>query len=239
MKKGSGEADPARLIVDALGKGRRALSEYASKKLVSAYGVPVVDEWLCVDAEAAAARAAEAGWPAVLKLCSPDVVHKKEKGFVAVGLPGRDSLIEAARRMMKGAEGIEIEGFLVQRMVRGERELLAGMRRDPVFGVCVTLGLGGIFTEALGDVSVRVAPVSEADAAEMLDDLNTSRIFGAYRGLAPVDRGMLAKTIIGLGEIGLRHPEVREIDVNPLIVNGSGHPVAVDALVILSGGGDV
>jgi acetate---CoA ligase (ADP-forming) subunit beta len=234
---GAGLSGTEEIIEKSLSGGKKNLSEFYSKRLVAEYGAPVVDEWLCADAETAAAAAEKAGWPVALKLCSPDVAHKKEKGFVALGLADRQSLIETARRMLDSAKGIDIEGLLVQRMIRGERELLAGMRRDPVFGVCVTIGMGGIFTEAMNDISVRVAPVSQEDVEDMLDGLKTGKIFENYRGLAKLDRGAIARTLIGLGEIGLKHPKVDEIDINPMIVDSEGKPVAVDALVILNEGG--
>ncbi len=224
------------IIQRALAAGRCNLSEYDSACLISAYGAPVVECKLCATPAEAGECAAAIGGPVALKLCSPDVPHKKEKGFVKVGLSGGDAVAAAAAEMNGRAAGIAVEGFLVQKMVRGERELLAGMNRDHTFGVCVTLGAGGIFTEALDDVVVRVAPVSAAEAGRMLAGLKTARVFGEYRGLAAVDAGEAAKVLAGLGEIGLNHPEVREIDINPLIIGDDGKPLAVDALVILDAG---
>jgi succinyl-CoA synthetase beta subunit len=230
-------AEASELIKRALAAGRYILSEYDSARLIAAYGAVVVESRLCATPEEAGEWARSAGGPVVLKLCSPDEPHKKEKGFVKAGLTGGEAVAAAAREMLGRAAGIAVEGLLVQRMVGGERELLAGMKRDHSFGPCVTLGAGGIFTEALDDVSVRVAPVGEGDAREMLSGLRTARMFGAYRGLPTVDAGAVAKALAVLGEIGLNHPEVAEIDVNPLIIDGEGRPVAVDALVILSAGG--
>jgi acetate---CoA ligase (ADP-forming) subunit beta len=226
------------IISDAAARGLRILSENSSARLVEAYSVPVAESRLCADGGEAAKFTGELGGRVALKLCSPDAPHKKEKGFVKVGLTGSESVLEAANEMMARAKGLRVEGLLVQRMVSGERELIAGMRRDRSFGPCVTLGIGGIFTEALKDISVRVAPICAEDADEMLDDLKTAKIFGSYRGLPPVDRAALAKVLIALGAIGLNHPEINEIDVNPLIVGEAGAPVAVDALVVLGAGGD-
>ncbi len=235
--KGRGET-PAELIKKTVETDRRVLSEYESSRLLISFGAPMVETHLCMCAEEAGKRAAMAGGQVVLKLCSPDVLHKKEKGFVKVGLSGAEEVAREARGMLDRAIGLNIEGLLVQKMCRGDRELLAGMRRDRTFGPCVTLGVGGIFTEAIKDISLRVAPVTAEDAGDMLDELNAAKMFGAYRGLPPVDRAELAKVLIGLGEIGLKHPEVCEVDVNPLIVGEAGRPVAVDALVILGAGGE-
>ena len=228
---------PEQLIDSAHAAGRAMLNEHEAKLLLSAYGAPAVEEWLCADAESAAERAAAAGAPVAVKLCSPEVAHKKESGFVVIGLTERDEVLAAARDMLTRASerGVVVDGILVQRMARGERELLAGMKRDAVFGVCVTLGLGGIFTEALNDVCVRIAPLTESDASDMIGELKSRRMFGNYRGLKQIDTAEIAKLLVGLGEIGLRHEKVREIDVNPVIVDENGRPVAVDALVLLNG----
>lgn len=228
--------EAARMIRAATAEGRRMLSEYDARRALSAFGVPVVEEIICAGAKDAAERAATMGWPVVLKLCSPEVAHKKERGFVRVGLADAAAVETAANDMLARARDVRVDGLLVQRMVRGERELLAGMKRDPVFGPCVTLGLGGVFTEALHDVSVRVAPFSESEAAEMLDELKSRRMFDAWRGLPPVNRVELARALAAVGEMGLQLPEIREIDVNPIIVDDGGRSVAVDALIVLGGG---
>jgi acetate---CoA ligase (ADP-forming) subunit beta len=238
-KAKNNNGSPEQLISSALGAGRTMLNEHEAKLLLAAFGAPIVEEWLCADAESAAERAADAA-PVAVKLCSPEVAHKKEGGFVVLGLSTRDEVLAAARDMLTRASerGVVVDGILVQRMARGERELLAGMKRDPVFGPCVTLGLGGIFTEALNDVSVRVAPLAESDAADMLGELKSKHIFGNYRGLKQIDTAAIAKLLGGLGEIGLRHAEIREIDVNPVIVDENGNAIAVDALVLLNGNGE-
>jgi acetate---CoA ligase (ADP-forming) subunit beta len=228
----------AGIIDEAASGGLRTLSENSSARLIEAYGIAAAESRLCASAAEAAEFAGALGVPVALKLCSPDAPHKKERGFVKIGLAGAESVLGAANEMLSRAEGIRVEGLLVQKMVRGERELIAGLKRDRSFGPCVTLGIGGIFTEALKDISVRVAPIAAEDAGEMLDDLKTAKIFGNYRGLPPVDCAELAKILIGIGEIGLNHPEIKEIDVNPLVIDESGKPVAVDALVVLGVGGD-
>jgi acyl-CoA synthetase (NDP forming) len=220
------------LIREALRAGATALSEYDSKRLLAAYGLPVVQERLACTPEAALAAAADLGYPVALKACSAALSHKTEGGLVELGITDPASL----RRVAVGLQARAPAGsaLLVQQMVAGRRELVVGLVRDPGLGPVVMLGLGGIFAEALADVSYRMAPLAAADVAPMVAQLAGWRIFGPYRGMPAVDIEALAAWLIGLGQIGLQHPEVQQLDVNPLIVCGS-QPVAVDALVVLAG----
>ena len=143
----------------------------------------------------------------------------------------------AFSQLTSHAADAALDGVLVQPMVRGARELLLGVTRDPVFGPCVTLGMGGIFAEAMHDVSVRMAPVEPADVFDMMDSLKGAALLGPIRGLAPADRNTLAAAIMGLGRLALDNPEILEIDVNPVIVRADGTLCAVDALVLLCKGG--
>jgi hypothetical protein len=120
-------------------------------------------------------------------------------------------------------------------MIKGQRELVVGLSRDPQFGPCVMFGLGGIYTELLRDVSFRVAPLTEYDALQMMDEIKAKKILDEFRGKPAVDRKLLAKMLIAVGQIGLDYEEVSELDINPLIISGN-KPVAVDALVILTNG---
>ncbi|HOO55460.1 MAG TPA: acetate--CoA ligase family protein [bacterium] len=233
----SNEIAVGNIIKKALDSGRTALSESEAAKVFSEYGVPVVEGVLCENPDSAAEASKKTGFPIVLKLCSPDVAHKKEKGFVQLGLTEPEAVREKSIEMLAKADGLSVEGLLVQRMMNGERELLAGMRRDPVFGTCVTLGLGGIFTEALNDIAVRVAPVERSDMEQMIEDLSSKSFFGQYRGLPEIDMEKLLGVLKGLGDLGLEHAEIKEIDANPLVIDEHGRPVAVDALVILENGG--
>ena len=122
---------------------------------------------------------------------------------------------------------------LVQELVKGRRELVAGMTRDPQFGPCVMFGLGGIFTEVLRDISFRVAPIEKRDAMEMAGEIKSHKILDSVRGMPAANMEKLCQILITVGRIGLENPGVKEIDINPLILSG-GDPVAVDALVVLS-----
>ena len=128
------------------------------------------------------------------------------------------------------------KGLLVQEMVKGSRELMVGMTRDAQFGPCVMFGLGGIFTEILKDVSFRVAPITKRDAFEMMEEIKARKILDEIRGMPAADREALSEILIKIGQVGLENESVKEIDVNPLILQES-KPVAVDALVVLASGG--
>ncbi len=212
----------------------RTLSEHASKELLAGYGVPVPGERLVADADAAVAAAEALGFPVALKLCGEGIAHKTERGLVRLGL-GDAAAVRAAAGELLAARRPEERGagLLVAEMVSGRRELIAGLVRDPTFGPCVVLGLGGILTEALGDATFAVAPLSQADAHAMLDALEASALFTEpFRGEPALDRDALAEILVGLGRLGAERPEVASVDVNPLLVCGA-RPLAVDALVEL------
>ncbi|MFW5988738.1 MAG: acetate--CoA ligase family protein, partial [Desulfosudaceae bacterium] len=162
-----------------------ALSEAESKKILSRYGVPVVEEIEAADESGAVAAARELGFPVVLKGVGARLLHKTEAGAVALGLRDEEA-VRAACQAMVGRSGDLLESFLVQRQIIGKREMVAGLFRDRVFGPVVMFGLGGIFTEALSDVSFRVAPLTEADAGEMIDEIRAGRMLGEFRGEAAV-----------------------------------------------------
>ena len=130
-------------------------------------------------------------------------------------------------------KGLDLDGVLVQEMIKGDREFVIGLSRDPQFGPCVMFGIGGIFTEVIKDVSFRVAPLTELDAEEMIDEIRMRKLLDEFRGSPAVDRKQLVKALVGIGEIGYRHNEIAEIDINPLIISGN-RPVVVDALVVLA-----
>jgi acetate---CoA ligase (ADP-forming) subunit beta len=222
------------LLKEAMGQNRRTLSEYESSRLLAAYGIPTVKGILARDWDEVKKAAAKIGYPVVLKVCSSEVSHKTESGLVAVDLRNETDL-EAAFKRIGEASPVKDADYLVQEMIKGGRELVIGMIRDPQFGPCVMFGLGGILTEILGDVTFRPAPLVESDAMEMLMEIRGNKILGAVRGMEAVDADVLARCLIAVGRIGLEHETIQAIDVNPMIVRGS-RPIAVDALVILKEG---
>ena len=221
---------PEAIIEDALARKLKALSEFDSKRLLKAYGVAVTKEEL-VSTSADAVKAAQAlGYPVVMKACGPEITHKTEKRLVEIGIGDDERVVRAFAELTARVGGTS--DILVQEMIAGRRELLLGMTRDPLYGPCVTFGLGGIFTEILNDVSCRIAPFARADADAMLDEIRGNAILGAVRGMGAVDRGALCDALTGLARLALEHDEIKEIDVNPVII-AEGRPVAVDALVVL------
>jgi acetyl-CoA synthetase (ADP-forming) len=167
----------------------------------------------------------------VLKGSSRTLTHKTEHKLIELGIDSDQALEKAYHALEERGKG-QLDGILVQQMVKGERELVAGLIRDPQFGPCVMFGLGGIFTEVLKDVTFRVAPLEMRDALEMMDEIRARKLLDAFRGKPAVNRDVLAKALINLGRIGLEVEEVAEIDINPMIIHDD-MPIAVDALVIL------
>jgi len=221
----------ASIIADALAAGENSLSEYDSKRILAEYGIPTAQEFLAQDWADVEQAAATIGYPVVLKACAAAARHKTEMGLIELDIKDAVQLKKAYDRLAPIARDLG-GAILVQEMVAGSRELVMGLIRDPQFGPCVMFGLGGIFTEALGDVSFRVAPLSEQDAQSMPAELRGSKILDDIRGLGPVQSKELGRCLQQLGQIGLEHPAVREVDINPLVVR-DGQPVAVDALVVL------
>jgi acetyl-CoA synthetase (ADP-forming) len=207
------------------------LSEAESKGLLAEYGVPVPDERTATDSAGAVAAAEAIGLPVVLKLGGPAIAHKTERGLVRLGLGTGEAVAAAAEELLSAARPEDGDvHLLVAPMVRGSRELIAGLVTDAQFGPAVMLGVGGVLAEAIADVVFRLVPLTHVDAAEMIDDLGSQKLLGPFRGEPPVDREQLAHVLMGLSEVAQRRPEVRSVDLNPLIVS-DGVPVAVDALV--------
>ncbi|MFZ4810595.1 MAG: acetate--CoA ligase family protein [Ilumatobacteraceae bacterium] len=208
------------------------LSESASKALLRQFGVPLADEREVTTADQAAAAATEIGFPVVAKLCGDAIAHKTERGLVRLRLGDAQAVAAAAADLLAAATPDDGPvTVLVAPMIAGNRELIAGVVRDPQFGPNVMLGLGGVLAEAIADVVFRPVPISEHDAYDMIDGLATQKLLGAFRGEAEVDRALLAQVLIGLSAAAEARPDIASIDVNPLIVGRDGRPVAVDALV--------
>ena len=206
-----------------------AMDEYEAKRLLAQYGVAVVAEERACDVPQAKAAAERIGYPVALKGCGAEFLHKTELGLVQLGLRDAASLEQAAHLLVARMDG---RGeLLVQQMVSGKREFLIGMTRDPQFGPVLTFGIGGIFAEVLADVALRIAPLTHADALDMIGEIRSQALLGAFRGMPAVDRDAIARSITGLAQLAQEHPGIEAIDVNPLIVQGV-QPLAVDALII-------
>ena len=207
------------------------LSEAASKALLRTHGVPLLDEREVVDTEAAVVAAGELGLPVVVKLCGEAIAHKTERGLVRLGLGDERDVSLAASELLAAATPPDGDvTLLVAPMVKGTRELIAGVAVDPQFGPTVLLGVGGILAEAVGDAVVRLVPLARADAEDMIDGLATQALLGPFRGEPAVDRDALVEVLLGLSAVAEADPSIVAVDLNPLIIV-DGRPVAVDALV--------
>jgi len=223
------------VLEHALQSGRPSLSEHDAKQFLSGFGINVCRETL-VDAavpdpvESAVAAAVSIGFPVVVKVSGTNLLHKTEVEGVALNLKSEAEVRDEARRLLRipGCEGL-----LVQEMVKGDRELVCGLIRDQQLGPCLMFGLGGIFTEVLDDAVFRVAPITAAEATEILAGIRSAKILDAFRGQAPVDRQALAGILVALGNIGLQHEAIQAIDINPVKIRNDGTPVVVDALITL------
>ncbi len=219
------------IIKNVLKEGRSTLSEHESKELLKAYGIPVANEKEVWDEGGFKTAVAEIGFPLVLKACAPHLSHKTERGLVKVDIRSEKEALEAYNHIRAETEK-DGASVLVQEMIKGPRELVVGLTRDPQFGPCVMFGLGGIFTEILKDVSFRVAPIEMRDALDMMQEIKGKKILDAVRGMPAADLDALGKILIAVGNIGMENDAIKEIDINPLILKGA-MPVAVDALVVL------
>ena len=218
---------------NAVKEGHAALSEYESKQLLKRYNIPITEEIVVTTIEELEEAVKRIGFPLVEKGCSAEITHKTEMGLIKIDIrtieEARDAFQEIQRKMPPQDKSV-----LVQEMIKGQRELVIGMTRDPQFGPCVMFGLGGIFTEILRDVSFRVAPLEERDALNLMSDIKGEKILDAVRGMKAIDRNELARLLMAVGRIGLENEEIQEIDINPLKIDNNGKLTAVDALVVIS-----
>jgi len=212
----------------------RTLSEHESRALLEAFGVPFARAERVGDPAAAEAAARQIGGPVVVKLGGDAIAHKTERGLVRLGLASPAAARAAAEDLLALARPEDGDvHLLVAEQIRSVRELLAGIVRDPAFGPCVVLGIGGVLTEAIGDVVFATAPLDLAAAHRMVDGLRFSRLLTEpCRGEPPVDRDALAAALVALGRAAVERPDLRSADLNPILTPG-GRPVAVDALVEL------
>lgn len=234
------EREEALAIIDRAGGLSPALNESFSKKLLKAYGIPAVREIEAGNSDEAVRAAQTLGYPVVLKIESPDILHKTEVGGVKLNLTSDFEVRQAFEEIVSRARAFHpsarIDGVLVQEMLNPGLEMIIGIKRDPVFGPVVLVGLGGVLVELLDDVAVRAAPLSEQDAREMLAEIKGSVLLDGVRGQQPRDREALVDILMKVSRLAAELPgQVAELDINPLIVyeKGAG-AVAADALVILN-----
>lgn len=210
------------------------LMTHQALELCRNYGIPVAEGATASSPEEAVQAAERLGYPLALKILSPHISHKSDVGGIALGIGDGETLKQAwaemRRRVQAQAPAAPVEGFLLQRMVSGGREVILGGKRDPSFGPVVMFGLGGVYVEVFDDVAFRVAPLTRQDAEEMIAEVKGSRLLRGIRGEKPLDVEAVVDCLLRLSQLLLDFPAIAEVDINPLIVLEKG-AVAVDARI--------
>jgi acetyltransferase len=225
-----------RILTETAGAG--SLGEAAARPLLQAYGIPLVKAQVAHTAAEARQAAEQIGFPVVLKIVSPDILHKSDAGGIRLNLGSGDAVETAYEDMLaqvlSAQPQAQIEGVLVEAMLRGGVEVIVGMRRDPYFGPLMLFGLGGIYVELFRDVAFGVAPLTRAQARALLERTRAFRLLTGFRGQPPADLDAVVDCILRLGQLALDFPQIEEAEVNPLLVMEEGKgAVALDARVIL------
>jgi acyl-CoA synthetase (NDP forming) len=225
-------------IIDrAKSEGRTILTEVESKQVLEGAGIPIASAQLAATREEAVAAARQIGLPVVLKIVSPDISHKSDVGGVKLNLDSEeevaaafDEIVEAARRAQAGAT---VLGVSVQKMAQPGVEVIMGMTKDPQFGPVLMFGLGGVFVEVLKDVAFRIVPLEPRDARQMIRDIQGFPVLEGFRGQEPADLAALEDMLMRLSAFVEEHPEIQELDLNPIFAYKDG-ALAVDARIVLS-----
>jgi acyl-CoA synthetase (NDP forming) len=219
-----------------MAKNQNLLTEVESKELLKKAGIPVVEAKLARTKKEAVSISKKAGFPVVLKISSPDVIHKSDSGGVKLGLANATQVgraySEIVASVKKAYPKALIEGVSVQRMAPPGVEVIVGMSKDAQFGPVLMFGLGGILVEVLKDVSFRIVPVSERDAGEMIREIKGYPVLEGYRGQKPASITALEKLIVKVSQFVEKNPQIKELDLNPVFAYHD-KAVAVDARVIL------
>jgi acetyltransferase len=224
---------------DLLATADSSLSEHQSKALLNLYGIPVTREMVATSAPDAVRFAEDIGFPVVLKVDSPDILHKSEANAIRLGVGSKEEIIQIYDELIENAikynSKARINGILVQEMIRDGSEVMIGMSQDPQFGPTIVFGLGGIFVEILKDISLRVAPLSPADAEQMVKEIKGYPILTGVRGKRRADIEAIVDVLLRTSKLAKDWEDtISEIDINPLMVLDEGRGVrAVDALVVL------
>jgi acetyl-CoA synthetase (ADP-forming) len=216
--------------------GRKHLLESEAKTVCIEYDIPVTRFDVAKDEVEAVKFARDIGFPVVLKIVSPDIIHKSDIGGVFVGLKTVDEVRSAYQQIMRNVKkhkaDAKIVGVLVQEMAPASTEVIVGAVKDPQFGPALMFGLGGIFVEILRDVSFRIAPIDENEAREMISEIKAYPLLKGYRGLPPADIDAIVKILVNTSRLVMEHQEIKEVDLNPIMVYERGAKT-VDARIIL------
>jgi acetyl coenzyme A synthetase (ADP forming)-like protein len=225
-----------KILEQAAAEGRSSLTAPEGRAVCEAYGIPTPAERLATTAHEAVAHAEEIGLPVVLKIVSPDILHKTEAGGVLVGLNDTEAVKAGFTKIINNAKAYHADarilGVQVQQMLTEGQEVIIGSVTDPTFGKIVAFGLGGVLVEVLKDVTFRLAPTSTEEALSMIDGIQAAEILRGVRGAEPVDRDALAAVITGLGQLVADFPQLSEVDLNPVLATPSG-ATAVDVRILV------
>ena len=211
------------------------MTEHESKKMFSSYGLNVTRESVAKDRHEASVYAGRIGYPVVMKVISPDIVHKTDSGGVVLNIHNSNDALKAYDLIMKNVSKsnphAKIEGVLVLEQVSGH-ELIIGSKIDPQFGPVIMVGIGGIFVEVLKDVAFRVIPITEKDAGEMLSELKSFSVLEGVRGQTKANVSKIKKALVCVSKLVKDNPNIQELDINPLMVDGK-RAVVADARIIV------
>ncbi len=226
----------SKIINQAIKEGRHALLEPEAKLVCMEYGIPVTKFKVAQGEAQAVQYANEIGFPVVLKIVSPDIIHKSDVGGVMINLKTPVDVQSAYRKILENVKkynaNAKIVGVLVQEMAPQSTETIVGAIKDPQFGQTIMFGLGGIFVELLKDVNFRVAPINADDAKEMIVQLKAYPLLKGFRNSPPADIDALVNVLLSTSRLVMENPEIKELDLNPVLVYQSGART-VDARIIL------
>jgi len=224
------------IFEEARKEERKYLLEPEAKIVCAEYGIPVTKFMVAITEDEAVKFADELGYPVVLKIVSPDVIHKFDVGGVILNLKNSSEIREAYKKILNNVKKhnakAKIKGILVQEMAPESTEIIVGATKDPQFGPALMFGLGGIFVEVLKDVTFRIAPINEQDAREMITEVKAYPILKGYRNQPPADIDTIIKILVNTSRLVMDHQEIKELDLNPIMVYEKGAKT-VDARIIL------
>jgi acyl-CoA synthetase (NDP forming) len=227
---------PTNIVEQARAEGRTILTEIEAKQMLEAAGVPVSPARLAKTADEAAKIAKDLGFPVVLKIVSPQITHKSDVGGVALGIASADEAKAAFERIVASAKqhvkDATIDGVAVQRMEKQGIEVIVGVTKDPQFGPVLMFGLGGVLVEVLKDVAFRIIPIEQRDARQMVEDIKGYPVLQGYRGQDPASLDALHALLLKVSSFIEAHPEVAELDLNPVFAYKDG-AIAVDARIVI------
>jgi len=225
-----------KIFEDVRSEGRKFLLEHEAKTVCKEYGIPVTEMKIAYTAEEAAKYSEQIGYPTVLKIVSPDVLHKVDVGGVILNVNSQEEARNAYNQIIENVKkhkpAAKISGILIQEMAPCATEIIVGSIKDSQFGQTLMFGLGGTFVEVMKDVSFRIAPITEEDAQEMISEIKAYPILQGYRGQAPRDIDAITKILLNTSKLIMDHQDIKELDLNPVMVYEKGAKT-VDARIIL------